>query len=158
MRLSYSQTQKRVQIAEPSVHTVPPIIPPPAAPPWSPCMPDTASTSEPAQGRSRTRCLLPEPLVSRAILAWNLCSRLSLPDRGRSRSPSVPGGRVEVQRGTLPGARADRAAPQYFLLSGIAPLTPPRGSSTSPAYRGMRWTWRCITVWPAAFPTFTPML
>ena len=126
---------KRVQIAEPSVRTMPPIIPPPATPPRSPCMPDTASTSAPIQGRSRTRRPLPDLLVSRAILAWNLCSRLSLPDRGRSQSPSAPGGRVEVQRGTLPGARADR--PQYFLFSGIAPLTPPRGSATSPAYRGM---------------------
>ena len=114
------------------------------------------STSAPVQGRSRTRRPLPDLLVSRAIPAGTLCSCLSLPERGRSQSPSAPGGRVEVQNGTLPGARADR--PQYFLFSGIAPRTPPRGSATSPAYRGMRWTWRCITVWPAAFPTLTPTL
>jgi hypothetical protein len=60
--------------------------------------------------------------------------------------------RVELSRGL------GQTAPQYTLFSGTAPRTPPRGSSTSPAYRGMRWTWRCITVWPAAFRTFTPML
>ena len=43
---------------------------------------------------------------------------------------------------------------QYTLLSGIAPRTPPRGSATSPAYRGMR----CINVRPAAARTFTPTL
>jgi hypothetical protein len=47
---------------------------------------------------------------------------------------------------------------QYILFSGIAPRTPPRGSATSPAYRGMTWTWRCITVWPAAARTFAPTL
>jgi len=51
-----------------------------------------------------------------------------------------------------------QTAPQYTLFSGTAPRTPPRGSSTSPAYRGMTWTWRCITVWPAAARTFTPTL
>ena len=50
------------------------------------------------------------------------------------------------------------SSPQYTLFSGIAPLTQPRGSGTSPAYRGMTWMWRCVTVWPAASPTFTPML
>ena len=60
--------------------------------------------------------------------------------------------RVELSRGL------GQTAPQYTLFSGTAPLTPPRGSSTSPAYRGMTWTWRCITVWPAAARTLTPTL
>jgi len=45
---------------------------------------------------------------------------------------------------------------QYTLFSGTTPRTPPRGSSTSRAYRGMTWTWRCITVWPAALPALKP--
>ncbi len=51
-----------------------------------------------------------------------------------------------------------RTALQYPRLSGITPRTPPRGSSISPAYRGMTWTCRCITVWPAVSPTLTPTL
>ena len=60
--------------------------------------------------------------------------------------------RVELSRGL------GQTAPQYTLFSGTAPRTPPRGSAISPAYRGMTWTWRCITVWPAVFPTLTPTL
>jgi len=60
--------------------------------------------------------------------------------------------RVELSRGL------GQTAPQYFLFSGITPRTPPRGSAISPAYRGMTWTCRCITVWPAVFPTLTPTL
>ena len=43
-------------------------------------------------------------------------------------------------------------------VPGMTWRTPPRGSGTSPVYRGMTWTWRCGIVCPAAAPTLTPML
>ena len=47
---------------------------------------------------------------------------------------------------------------QYLALSGITHLTPPLGSGTSPAYRGMTWMWTWPIVWPAAFPSLSPTL
>jgi len=45
-----------------------------------------------------------------------------------------------------------------ILHQNVMGRAPPRGSGTSPEVRGITWTWRGWTVWPAASPTFTPML
>src|SRR5207302_9851893 len=47
---------------------------------------------------------------------------------------------------------------QYAALSGTTQRTPPLGSATSPSRRGMTWTWACITVCPATFPSLRPTL
>jgi hypothetical protein len=49
----------------------------------------------------------------------------------------------------------DVAAPMLAILAlpGMTALTPPRGSSTSPRYRGMTCIWRWKIVCPAVSPT-----
>ena len=49
-------------------------------------------------------------------------------------------------------------ASQYFCFSGITPLTPPVGSSTSFARLGIRCMWQCPIVCPALIPLLMPML
>ena len=44
----------------------------------------------------------------------------------------------------------------YAARSGMIQRTPPRGSATSPSYRGIRWRCRCETVCPAAGPSSMP--
>jgi len=65
------------------------------------------------------------------------------------RNISVFAAPAKVEIGWCESAGRWSPAPlQYPLLSGITPRTPPRGSSMSPAYRGITCT--CITVCPAA--------
>ena len=47
---------------------------------------------------------------------------------------------------------------QYGALSGMTQGIPRRGSGTSLSNRGMMWMCGCDTVWPAASPSFNPML
>lgn len=49
-------------------------------------------------------------------------------------------------------------AHQYFAFPGTTHLTPPRGSSTSPFFRGITWICAWSTVCPAAAPALIPML
>ena len=73
--------------------------------------------------------------------------------------PCSPGGAASPGRALLNTLAAILPGISPFSISSSPvsrPPTPPRGSSTSPAYRGMMWRWRFITVWPAAARTFAP--
>src|SRR5205085_7868543 len=73
-------------------------------------------------------------------------------------------GELRLVRGRLrrpgrgPQGGSGRLAHQYTALPGTTQRTPPRGSATSPSYRGITWKWRCATVCPAAPPSFRPRL
>ena len=36
----------------------------------------------------------------------------------------------------------------------MTPRTPPRGRGVSPWMRGMRWQWKCMTVWGDEHPNY----
>src|SRR5262249_50891830 len=56
------------------------------------------------------------------------------------------------------GPRHGCSPTPYDAFAGTTQRTPPLGSATSPARRGMTGTWACSTVCPAAGPSLTPTL